>query len=157
MADKAGKRPISQVPPKERLQFKKLLLTNPNYFGNLEKSQFKPVNKIIGNTLYEEAACVGFNPALNLLEITIQIKRPGGYNGTLCSPGSSEYVRVFIDYGSGWVEVGLGSFNAHDLSNTVDCNKEPDKPLSYVVTLPLDPQRANCTVPVLPKVRAILS
>ena len=45
------------VPPKERLEFRKLLVTNPNYFGNLEKSAFKPVNKIVGNTTYEEITC----------------------------------------------------------------------------------------------------
>lgn len=145
------------VPPKERLEFKKLLATNPNYFGNLETSPFKPVNKIIGNTTYEEVTCVGFNPALNLLEATIQIKRPGGYNGTLCTPGSTEYIRFFVDYGAGWIDAGLASFKAHDIPNTVDCEEKPDKPLSYVVTLPLSPPRNNCRHPVLPKVRAILS
>jgi len=145
------------IPPKERLEFRKLLAANPNYFGNLEKSDFKIVNKIIGNTSYEEVTCVGFNPALNLLEATIHIKRPGGYNGTLCTPGSTEYVRFFVDYGGGWVDVGLASFNAHDLPNTDDCAHQPDKPLSYVVTLPLGPERNNCRHPVLPNVRAILS
>ncbi|MDP2661584.1 MAG: hypothetical protein Q8R28_12725, partial [Dehalococcoidia bacterium] len=52
---------------------------------------------------------------------------------------------------------GLASFNAHDILNSVDCAKKPDKPLSYVVTLPLDPKRDICRKPVLPKVRAILS
>lgn len=144
---------------KERVDFKKLLAINPNYFGNLEDSPFKPVKKIIGNTTYEEVTCVGFNPALNLLEATVQIKLPGGYNGTLCTPGSTEYVRFYIDYGdgAGWVDVGLASFNAHDIQNMVDCAKKPDKPLSYVVTLSLDPQRKNCKHPILPKVRSLLS
>lgn len=142
---------------KERGEFHKLLAINPNYFGNLEKSQFKPVKKIVGNVTYEEVTCVGFNQALNLLEATIQIKRPGGYNGTLCTPGSTEYVRFFVDYGTGWIDAGLASFNAHDIPNTVDCAKHPDKPISYVVTLSLDPQRDTCKHPVLPKVRAILS
>ena len=145
------------VPPKERVEFRKLLATNPNYFGNLEKSLFKPVQKIVGNTTYEELTCVGFNPALNLLEATIHIKRPNGYNGTLCTPGSTEYVRFFVNYGAGWIDVGLASLNAHDIPNTLDCAKQPDKPLSYVVTFPLDPERNNCKHPVLPIVRAILS
>jgi hypothetical protein len=145
------------VPPKERVEFRKLLATNPNYFGNLEKSPFKPVKKIVGNTTYEELTCVGFNPALNLLEATIHIKRPNGYNGTLCTPGSTEYVRFFVNYGAGWIDVGLASLNAHDIPNTLDCAKQPDKPLSYVVTCPLDPERNNCKHPVLPIVRAILS
>jgi hypothetical protein len=145
------------VPPKERLEFRKLLASNPNYFGNLANSPFQPVKKIVGNPTYEQVTCVGFNPALNLLEATVQIKLPGGYNGTLCTPGSTEYVRFFIDYGAGWVDAGLASFNAHDIPNTKDCEKKNDKPLSYVVTLPLDPQQNICRKPVLPKVRAILS
>jgi hypothetical protein len=153
----AATRERLHVPPRERLEFKKLLATNPNYFGNLEKSQFEPVKKILGNTTYEEVSCVGFNPALNLLEATIQIKRPGGYNGTLCMPGSTEYVRFFVDYGAGWVDAGLAAFNAHDIANTLDCARHQDKPLTYVVTLALDPERQNCRHPVLPNVRAILS
>src|ERR1039457_2845833 len=145
------------VLPKERVEFKKLLALNPNYFGNLKGSSFKPVKEIIGNTTYEKVSCLGFNPALNLLEATVLIKLPSGYNGTLCTPGSTEYVRFYIDYGSGWVDAGLSSFNAHDISNTLDCAKKLDKPLAYVVTLSLDPHRDICKRPVLPKVRAILS
>ena len=100
----------AQAPPKERLEFKRLIAGNPNYFGNLEKSPFKPVKKFVGNTAYEEVTCVGFNPALSLLEATVQVKRPAGYNGTLCLPGSTEYVRFFIDYGTGWIDAGMASF-----------------------------------------------
>jgi hypothetical protein len=147
----------AQVPPKERIEFNKLLAINPNYFGNLESSGFEPVNKIVGNTTYEKVTCVGFNPALNLLEATIQINLPVGYNGDLCKAGSTEYVRFFVDYGAGWIDAGLAAFNTHDIPNMVDCEKQPDKPLSYVVTQPLDPRQKNCRDPVLPKVRAILS
>jgi hypothetical protein len=38
----------------ERRRFLPLLLSNPNYFGNLENSQFKAVKKIIANSSYEE-------------------------------------------------------------------------------------------------------
>lgn len=31
-----------RVPPKERLEFKRLLAASPTYFGNLEKNPFKP-------------------------------------------------------------------------------------------------------------------
>jgi hypothetical protein len=161
MAETTSKRSIdsaeAHVPPKERLEFKKLLAINPNYFGNLEKSLYKVVKQMVGNTTYEEVTCVGFNQALDLLEATIHIKRPGGYNGTLCTLGSTEYVRFFVDYGGGWIDVGLASFNAHDIPNIVDCAKDPDKPLSFVVTLPLSPERNICARPVLPNVRAILS
>lgn len=144
---------------KERIEFKKLIAINPNYFGNIEGSSFKPIKKIIGNTTYEEVTCIGFNPALNLLEATVQIKLPGGYSGILCTPGSNEYVRFYIDYGNGagWVDAGVVSFNSHDIPDMLDCAKKKDKPLSYVVTLSLDPYQKNCKNPVLPKVRAILS
>ena len=39
---------------KERAAFKPLLLTNPNYFGNLLESAFKAVLPISGNTHYED-------------------------------------------------------------------------------------------------------
>ena len=43
----------TEVPP-ERAQFRALLVGNPNYFGTLPKSPFKPVIKLQGNTTYEE-------------------------------------------------------------------------------------------------------
>jgi hypothetical protein len=147
---------VSKVPA-ERQNFKALLLSNPNYFGNLVKSPFKPVKKIVAHTQYEELTCVGYNLPLRLLEATVQIKLPGGYGGGLCFAGSTEYVRFYVNYGSGWEDVGLASFNAHDIPNFKDCAGQPDKPLSYVATLELDPKRDWCGHPVLPAVRAILS
>ncbi len=139
--------------PRERSEFRKLLATNPELFA-----KGKSANQAAGgNTTFEELTCIGFNPALDLLEATVQIKRPNGYLGALCSPGSTEYVRFYIDYGGGWIDLGLGSFNAHDIPNSVDCFKDPDKPLTYVVTLAFTPSRRFCQFPVLPKVRAILS
>ena len=94
----------------ERGQFKKLILANPNYFGNLRQSKFKPVKKIVKDTSYEELTCVGLNQNVSTLEATIAIKRPFGYGGDLCSPGSREYVRFFINYDdSGWLDAGAGS------------------------------------------------
>ncbi len=142
---------------RERLQFKELVLANPNYFGNLADSQIKPVKKIIGNTFYEELTCIGYNPDANLLEATIQIKRPTGYGGTLCQPGTREYVRFFVNYGGGWVDAGVVATNVHDLPNANDCAGQPNKPLSYVVTQRFDPKRDRCGRPILPQVRAILS
>jgi hypothetical protein len=147
----------AHIPPKERVQFKQLVALNPNYFGNLLDSPMKVVKKMVGNTTYEQVSCLGFNPHLNLLEATVQIKLPGGYNGLLCSPGSTEYVRFYIDYGSGWEDAGLAAFNSHDIPNTLDCADKKDKPLSYVVTTLLEPKKEICTKPVLPRVRAILS
>ena len=95
--------------PRERLEFRRLLLAG------------KGAAQAAGNTTYEELTCIGFNPALDLLEGTVQIKRPNGYLGTLCTPGSTEFVRFYVDYGGGWVDAGLAEFNAHDLPNLLDC------------------------------------
>lgn len=150
--DSAG----SQV-ENERSQFTSLLAQNPNYFGTLANSSLKAVKQIAGNTKYEQLTCVGFNPDLNRLEATLQIKLPFGYRGSLCRTGSTEFVRFFINYGSGWEDVGVAGVNVHDIPNELDCSKLPDKPLTYVVTHPLDPKRDYCRHPVLPTVRAILS
>lgn len=148
-------------PPKiemERAQFTRLLAQNPNYFGNLADSKLKAVNKkIAANVQYEELTCVGYNPAKHLLEATVAIKLPFGYGSDLCHKGSTEYIRFFLDYGSGWEDAGLAAINVHDIPNGKDCAGAPNKPLTYVATLKLDPKTKCCNRPVLPKVHAILS
>ena len=141
----------------ERISFKSLLATNVNYFGNLAGVGSTPVIKIISDTTYEQLTCIGFNPDNDFLEATIAIKRPTGYSGDLCSKGSTEYVRFFVDYGSGWEDAGLAAVNVHDLPTNKDCEGKPDKPLTYSVNLRLDPKRFCCNTPLLPKVHAILS
>ena len=142
---------------KERSQFKRLLLENPNYFGNLIDSKVKAVAKIAANTQYEELTCVGFNPDTNFLEATIAVKLPYGFGGTLCMAGTTEYVRFFLDYGSGWEDAGLAAVSVHDIPNSEDCAKKPTKPLTYVASLRIKPHTKCCSHPVLPKVHAILS
>src|ERR1051326_4405678 len=87
---------------RERAEFKKLIAENPNYFGNLPQSQFKAVKSMTANKTYEEVTCVGYNADRSQLEATVQVKRPAGYGGDLCGDGTIEYVRFFLDYGSGW-------------------------------------------------------
>ena len=140
-----------------RLKFFELLAANPNYFGNLKSSVYKPVFPIIGNTNYEQVTCVGFNPSTNVLEAVVQVKQPSGYNGSLCQIGSYEYVRFFVDYGSGWEDAGLAAINVHDIADAADCHKDSEKPLSYAASVVLAPKSNWCFFPVLPKVRAILS
>jgi len=141
----------------ERAQFKEFILTNPNYFGKMVEGPFDVVEEMVGNTKYEELVCVGFNLNLEMLEATVHIKLPNGYGTNLEGPGTTEYVRFFVDYGDGWENAGVMAFNVHDIPDTTDCAGEPDKPLSYVVTQPIEPRYADCGRPVLPKVRAILS
>ena len=145
---------------RHRQELNKLLAINPNYFGNLDNSPFTANLEIIQDTAFEEVSCVGFNPDTDVLEATVQVKLPTGYGGDLCSPGSTEWVRFHISYDEGttWEDVGLGSFNAHDVPDSVDCHRDKTKPLIYTVAFPLnDAKRQRCSSPVLPLVRAILS
>jgi hypothetical protein len=143
--------------PTERTRFKRLLAANPNYFGNLVESPFKPVKKIVANTQYEELTCVGFNPDTKCLEATVAVKLRSGYGGDLCQLGSTEYVRFFVNYGSGWEDAGLAGVGVHDIPDETDCAHNPNKPLTYVATLKYEPKTDCCPHPVLPRVRAILS
>lgn len=107
------------------------------------------------NTTWEEVSCVGYNPELRKLEAIVQIKQTFGYSGGLCTNGSTEYIRFFIDWGSGFENVGLSGFKAHDIPDAPTDNH----PLNYMVQLVIDESlhRRLCFSPVLPKVRAVLS
>lgn len=142
---------------KERLQFKELLLGNPNYFGGAVEAKLPVVKKMEGNPKYESVSCVGYDPDHKLLEATVLVKLPYGYGGDLCSVGSTEFVRFYVDTGGGWVDAGVSAFNAHDIPDDTDCFGGKTKPLSYVLTVPYDPPRKVCKAPNLPNVRAILS
>ncbi len=108
-----------------------------------------------GNVIWEELTCVGYNPQTSTLEAVVAIKQQAGYSGGLCSPGSKEYVRFFVDYGSGFQDQGYTSFDVHDIPNSPGVVH----PIEYIVTMPLPDtgQRKCCGTPVIPKVRAVLS
>jgi hypothetical protein len=135
----------------ERKRFLPLLLSNPNYFGNLQNSPLKPVKKIIANSSYEELKCVGFNPQLNRLEGVVWIKRTTGYDGGICTSGSLEYVSFFLSYdnGAAWLPQGTMSFPVYDVPGP--------HPLEYAVSVVIQPDRRFCFETNLPLVRAILS
>ncbi|QGY44363.1 hypothetical protein GM418_12060 [Maribellus comscasis] len=111
------------------------------------------------NKFYEELGCVGFNPAFNELTAVIKIKKETGYSGSLCTKGSFEYVRFYLDYndGSGWNDMGFTAFNAHDIPTQKDCDSKPEKPIDYVVRLKIKPKQDLCVKANLPKVKAVLS
>ncbi|MGM0386351.1 MAG: hypothetical protein ACQERF_10290, partial [Actinomycetota bacterium] len=144
-----------------RTQFTKLLAANPNHFGTLTEkvlAEYFPVIELKqADTRYEEIGCVAFSPERDRLESTIVIKLPSGYSGGPCATGSLEYVRFFVDYGSGWEDVGVSAARVHDLAEDKDCAGRPDHPYVHVVGVPLAPRRRWCATPVLPRVRAILS
>ena len=91
------------------------------------------------------------------IEATLQVKLPFGYGGGLCTAGTFEYVRFYIDYGSGWVDAGMAAVNVHDIPVGQDCEREPTHPLNYTCGVDHIPSRDWCGRPVLPLVRAILS
>ena len=100
-----------------RTQFRALLAANPNYFGTAPDSvgDFPVIVEQSFETSYEELTCVSYSPKLDRLEATFIVKRPYGYSGDLCTNGSNEYVRFYVDYGAGWQDVGPASVNVHDI------------------------------------------
>src|SRR5262249_39399996 len=105
---------------KERQHFRTLILTNPNYFGNIKQSPFKAQLNIVANTTFEEIGSVGFQPQFDQLETTVYVKQPSGYGGDVCSAGTIEFVRFYTSFDNGvtWQDQGLASFTAHDVPGT---------------------------------------
>ena len=138
-------------PQPERRNFRALLLENPNFFGNLEDSPFQPVTPIQGDTTYEEVTCLGLNPPFDRLESIIEIKRNSGYGGGICTDGSFEYVRFYVDLqdDGNFDDVGLGSVRVYNISGS--------KPLCYAVYVDFESIRKRCTTENVVRVRAILS
>ena len=163
--EKGGDRSVEKTEKveKERFEFKQLILKNPNYFGTFPLVKIQPVFPMKCSTKYEELRSVGFYPELDWLEAIIDVKLPYGYKGNLCSVGSCEYVRFFVDWdGDGDFDtaaedVGIASVNVHDIPDGEKVCLDTTKPLSYAVTLKVDSKKLKCTVPNLLKVRAILS
>jgi hypothetical protein len=141
--------------PKERSKFKTLLLANPNYFGNLVESPFKPVLAISGNTYYEELGCLGYHPQQRRLEAVVYINQPSGYGSDICGPGTLEYVRFYLSYDNGvtWQDQGMTSFAAYN----IPAGTEGEKRLEYAATLAVQPTRKFCFINPLILARAILS
>lgn len=148
---------------KTRSDFKKIMLENPNYFGTFPETKLKAVVPTKSNKKYEDIDCLGFYPEEDLLEAVINIKSSSGYQGDLCSTGSFEYIRFYIDWnGNGNFsdagdDVGITSINVHDIPNGKEACLEGAKPLSYAVKLKIDSKKNSCKSPNIVKVRAILS
>jgi hypothetical protein len=153
--NKKDKASAQRAQPRERAVFKGLLLTNPNYFGNLKGTPFTPVLPIVGSTFYEELACVGYHPQQEQLEGVVYVHQPSGYASDLCGPGTPEYVRFYLSFDSGatWQDQGMTSFQAYDIPAGTEGNKR----LEYAVSLKVDPARKFCLGNHLILVRAILS
>ncbi|MEN6313209.1 MAG: hypothetical protein ABFD25_03055 [Clostridiaceae bacterium] len=147
---------ISEIESKElRSNFTKHILENPNYFGNFKSSKQKAAVMMDQNTSYEKIAEIGYNPYHEVLYSIIHIRNSNGYSGSLCNSGSNEYVRFYVDFsGDGDFadtneDAGAASVNVHDIPGA--------KPLSYCVSVRLNPEMKPCVTPYTVKVRAILS
>ena len=146
---------MQQAHTSERGGFKALMLANPNYFGNLLESPFKPVLPICCNTHYEELGCVGFHPQQNHLEAVVYVYQPSGYGSDICGAGTPEYVRFYLsfDKGSSWQDQGMTSFQAFNVPQ----GTEGGKRLEFAASLAVNPLRRFCIFDPLIQVRAILS
>ncbi len=137
---------------KHRGAFAQLLISNPNYFGNLNPDLFpKPVFPIKGNTLYENLGCLGLEPQFDLLKTVLYINQDSGYSGELCSAGSQEYVRFYLSYddGASWQDQGVTSITVHDVKH--------DGRLEYALEMPIKPEKLYCKRANQILARAILS
>ena len=140
----------------ERAHYKALLLSNPNYFGSLEISPYKPVLPLAGNTYYEELACVGYHPQQQQLEAVVYVYQPTGYGSALCGTGSTEFVRFYLsfDNGASWQDQGLTSFQVWNVPTGTDDTRR----LEFAAQLAVTPARKICLQGAkLILVRAILS
>jgi len=130
---------------------RQLFLLNP--FTKLFKAQKNITN-------WEQVTCAGYNPYYQRLESVVSVKQETGYNGNLCSNGSLEYVRFFVDFhdGAGFQDMGYTSFKVANISNAP---AGPQHPLSYLAFLVIDDKKhrkfLDCDHAVIPTLRAVLS
>jgi hypothetical protein len=138
-----------------RESFKLLLLSNPNYFGNLIDSPFKPVETICCSTFYEEMVCLGYHPQQKRLEAVIHVYQESGYGTDICGSGTPEYVRFYISFDNGatWQDQGMTSFQVYNIPEGTKGKKH----LEYAASLSIEPPVPACWRNPLVKVRAILS
>ena len=77
------------------------MASNPTYFGNLPDAGLDAVEAKTGDTTFEQLDCVSCSPTRDRIEATVQVKRSFGYSGGLCTDGSFEHRRFYVDDGSG--------------------------------------------------------
>ena len=105
---------------------------------------------------YEEIECLGLDEGIpERLVATFRIKRPLGYSGDLCHPGSNEYVAFWVDWDNTceWTYLSTVQVNVHDIPSV------PKGGLCYSAILPVDLTkfRQSCKKPKIARVRAVLS
>ncbi|MDE3200006.1 MAG: hypothetical protein KGN79_03710 [Acidobacteriota bacterium] len=140
------------MPPElARANLRFLLIENPNYFGSLSASSFKAVLHIEKDTTYECLSEVDFNPRLECIGATIQIRQPTGYSNGKHPGKSQEFVRFYlsVDDGENWLDQGVCTLNVSDKTDRTCA--------MHKVSLGLDPGDELLHFDGLPRLRAILS
>ncbi|MCK4763147.1 MAG: hypothetical protein KAW12_13205 [Candidatus Aminicenantes bacterium] len=182
-ADRSKKTALTPKLKQARNDFKKLIAKNPNYFGAistsknpqvikksiaaLPKSKFKnmlaakqavkftPIFPISYNIGFEQLRCVGLYPEEDILGAVFEIKRPSGYGGNLCAPGTYEYVAFYIDWGpGGYRHIATRKVKVHDIPGV------NGKRLYYAVQAKIPNIAAklkSCSIENVVSVKAILS
>src|SRR3954471_20634937 len=146
-----------KIPNQSPEQLSQLLFNRQTFLLNKVFSQDIQINSI---NHWEEVTCVGYNPEKGKLEAIVSIKQATGYSGGLCTNGSREYVRFFVDFhdGSGFQDMGYSSFKVADIS---EVPAGPQHPLKYMTHLFINDEKyrkfLNCHTAVIPAVRAVLS
>ena len=147
----------------ERAAFMGNLERNSNYYGNDRGSENAPVKIKKHDTTFEQLREVGLYTKKDILEAFVDVKLPTGYNSGLCYAGSYEYVRFYADWNNDGdytdedEDLGLGSVNVHNIPNTTNLCLGQTKPLTYTVTLEINPPKYQCKIENLVKIKAILS
>ena len=115
----------------------------------------KQLQSTKGDTSYEELECVGLDNNTEQLVATFRVKRSNGFSGGPCTAGSTEFVAYWADFGDDCRYTYLGTVQV----KTHDYEDLPDGGLSYAAPLPVDlgKFRRSCDVPVIGRVRAVLS
>jgi hypothetical protein len=141
----------------ERQHFTKLLLDNPNYFGTLSDSKLESAQKIQYDTRYEQLECIGVLPEESIIAGTFKVKLPDGFDGGLCTAGSDEYFRFFIDWDNDGdffdfnEDLGIAAVKVHDI---LEVKKGP---LCYAVCKNFKSPQSSCHYPLIVRARVILS
>jgi len=131
-------------------------LTNPGLLVNSKLIAQYPILKTLGNTKYEEITYFGMDTGTDTMIAIIHVKRPYGYKGDLCSQGSKEYVRFWIDWDCDGFDasdnIGATCVKVHDIDTI------PNSGLYYAVRLNFVPKyRRICTDINVYRARAVLS
>ncbi len=131
-------------------------------FSERRNFLFNPVLEGIkyveSNHSWEQVICAGYNPQSQRLEAFVNIKQPGGYSGNLCSAGSNEFLRFFIDFkdGAGFQDMGFTSFKVADIPDA-----SATHPITYMASMDIDDTShrrfLSCDEAVIPTLRVVLS